>query len=116
MEEAHRLRAETTVALGRSLGRALADLLEPAKQAALNSAVGRRIRMELVWRRAYREIRTELASYSDRELQADLRLAPSQIVDIAAEGADERLADYIAADAGLRRAMRRPAALHRAHG
>ena len=116
IEDAHRLRAETIASLWRSLGQGLADLFRPAVQAALESGLGRRIRLELVWRRAYRQMRAELATYSDRELMADLRLARSEIDDIAAEGADERLVAYVAANPSLRRAWAERGAMRHAHG
>ena len=116
IEDAHRLRAETMASLWRSLGQGLADLFRPAVQAALETGPGRRVRLELEWRRAYRRMRAELATYSDRELMADLRLARSEIDGIAAEGADERLAAYVAANPSLRRAWAERGAMRHAHG
>jgi uncharacterized protein YjiS (DUF1127 family) len=115
-EEAYRLRAETSAAFWRSLGQGLVALFRPVKQAALDSGLGRRIRLELFWRRAYRRVRAELASYTDRELNSDLRLARSEIDDIAAEGADERVAAYVAANPNFRRAWSGRGSMHRAHG
>jgi uncharacterized protein YjiS (DUF1127 family) len=114
--EAHRLRAETMAAFWRSVSAGLADLVRPLTKEALASGLGRRIQLQMVWRRAYRQMRAELATYSDRELMTDLHLTRSEIDDIAAEGADERLGAYIAADPALRRADLGLRALHRAHG
>ena len=61
-------------------------------------------------------MRAELATYSDRELMADLRLARSEIDEIAAEGADERLAAYVAANPSLCRAWAERWAMRHAHG
>ena len=79
-------------------------------------ALGRWVRLELVWRRAYAQARTELMSYSDREMQADLLRSRSEIGEIAAEAADDRLAAFVAADPVLRRAVAGRMALRRAHG
>ena len=114
--EARRLRAETVAEFGRWLSQRLADAFRPARQAALESALGRWVRLELVWRRAYAQARTELMSYSDREMQADLLRSRSEIDEIAAEAADDRLAAYVAADPSLRRAVAGGMALRRAHG
>lgn len=64
---------------------------------------GRRLNLELVWRRAYRRVRAELATYSPQELMADLRLNRSDIDSIAAEGADEQVARFVAAHPAYRR-------------
>jgi uncharacterized protein YjiS (DUF1127 family) len=115
VEEARRLRAETMAAFWRGIGQGVAELLQPITRAAADSALGRRVRLQLVWRRAYRQMRAELATYSDRELMTDLRLTRAEIDDVAAEGADERLSAHIAADPALRRAAFGLRALHRAH-
>ena len=115
-EEARRLRAATMTAIWRSLVAGAADLVRPATVAARESALGRWLRLELVWRRSFRQLRTELGSYSERELMSDLRLTRAEIDEVAAEGADERLQAYIAADPALRRAAFGLRALHRAHG
>lgn len=115
-EEARRLRAETMAAIWRSLATGAADVVRPAAVAARDSALGRWLRLELVWRRAYRQLRTELGSYSERELMSDLRLTRAEIDEVAADGADERLHAYIAADPALRRSSLGLRALHRAHG
>ena len=86
--------------LWRSLGQGLADLFRPAMQAALETGPGRRVRLELEWRRAY------------REGFADLGLGGLG----AAEGADERLAAYVAANPSLRRAWAERGAMRHAHG
>lgn len=65
--------------------------------------LGRRLNLELVWRRAYRRVRAELSTYSDQELMADLRLNRSDIDTIAAEGADEQVARFVAAHPAYRR-------------
>lgn len=116
VEEARRLRAETMAAIWRSVATGAADLVRPALLAARDSAPGRWLRLELVWRRAYRRLRSELGSYSERELMSDLRLTRAEIDEVAAEGADERLHAYVAADPALRRSAFGLRALHRAHG
>ena len=64
-------------------------MVRPARKAALESALGRRLRLELVWRQAYAQ-------------------------EIAAEAADDRLAAHVAADPSLRRALTGRTALRRA--
>ena len=116
MAEAQRLRGETLAAGWRWLGRKIVDLARPAKQALLDSPLGRRARVELVWRRAYRQTRTELESYSDREFEADLRRSRSDIGEIAAEAADELVAAYIAAEPSLRGTVPASPSRRHAHG
>lgn len=116
VREAHRLRAAAMAGLMRSLGQGIADLVRPVAQVGLASALGRRVRLELVWRRAHRRMRAELATYSDRELMTDLRLTRSEIDGVAAEGADERVAAFIADNPGFRQARAGRGALREAHG
>ena len=115
-EEARRLRAETLTAIWRAVATGASELVRPAVLAARESGVGRWLRLELVWRRAYRQLRTELGSYSERELMSDLRLTRAEIDEVAAEGADERVHAYLAADPALRRSAFGLRALHRAPG
>lgn len=103
-QEALRLRAEALDGVARQVGRSMAALVRPVTEAIRSSELGRRIQLDLVWQRAYRQVRGELATYSDRELMTDLRLARSEIGEIAAEGADERVAGFVAANPGFRRA------------
>ena len=115
-QEALRLRAETLDGIARQIGRSMAAMVRPVAEGIRSSELGRRIQLELVWRRAYRQVRAELATYSDRELLTDLRLARSEIGEIAAEGADERVADYVAANPGFRRAWAGRGTLRHVHG
>ena len=78
--------------------------------------LGRRVNLELVWRRAYRRVRAELATYSNQELMADLRMNRSDIDSIAAEGADEQVARFVAAHPAYRRVGHGWASLGRVAG
>ncbi|MFL5335524.1 MAG: hypothetical protein ACJ8H8_20645 [Geminicoccaceae bacterium] len=82
----------------------LAALVAQLWQAAAESDLGRGVHLRRFWRRAFRQVRAELRSYSPRELMADLRLSPAEIDDIAAEGADQRVAAFVAANPAFRRA------------
>ncbi len=55
----------------------------------------KRLNLGLVWQREFRKMRGELASYSARGLEADLRLNHSDIPGVAAEAADERVAAFV---------------------
>ena len=72
------------------------------------TAAGRALVLDLVWRRAYGRVRAELASYSDRELMADLRLSRGDVHGIAVEGADAAVAAFIAGHPAYRAAAARP--------
>ncbi len=80
-----------------------ASIAELARQALEATELGRRLNLELVWWRAYRRVRAELSAYSDQELMADLRLTRSDIDGIAAEGAEEQVAAFVAAHPAYRR-------------
>ena len=62
--------------------------------------------LELAWLRhgEYRKARAELDSYSERQLNTDLRLNRSDIPDIAAEEADARVAEFVRANPEYRQA------------
>jgi uncharacterized protein YjiS (DUF1127 family) len=70
--------------------------------------------LELAWLRhgEYRKARAELDSYTERQLNSDLRLNRSDIPDIAAEAADARVADFVCANPEYRDAW----ASRRVHG
>lgn len=70
--------------------------------------------LELAWLRhgEYRKARAELDSYSERQLNSDLRLNRSDIPDIAAEAADARVAEFVRANPQYRDAW----ASRRVHG
>ena len=70
---------------------------------AAATGLGRWLTLELVWWRAYRRIHGELATYSDRELMADLRLSRSDIDGIAVEGADAAQVEFVRAHPAYRR-------------
>jgi uncharacterized protein YjiS (DUF1127 family) len=57
----------------------------------------RRMELARIRRREFLRLRTQLDSYSDRELMADLRLTRSEIEDVAADGA-QRLVDTVVRD------------------
>ena len=57
----------------------------------------KRVELALIRRREYRRLRAELESYSERELSADLRLSRSDIPEVAAEAADQRVAAFVRA-------------------
>lgn len=66
----------------------------------LAAAVGatdlaRRLELTDVRRRAYRRVRAELATYTDRELLSDLRISGAQIDELAAEEADLQVEAYV---------------------
>ncbi len=64
----------------------------------------KRLQLAVAWRREFHRVRAELATYSERELAADLRLNLSDIPSIAAEAADERVAAFVRAHPGYRHA------------
>lgn len=103
MTAARHLRAEATRAFARLVGRHIADLGRAGAALVADTDFGRWVHLRLLWRRAYRQVRAELQSYSDRELKADLRLARSEIDDVAAEGADQRVGEFIASHPTYRR-------------
>jgi uncharacterized protein YjiS (DUF1127 family) len=82
----------------------LAAIAADLWRAAAASDLGRSIQLRLLWRRAFRQVRAELRSYSPRELMTDLRLSPAEIDDTAAVSADERVAAFVAANPAFRRA------------
>lgn len=55
----------------------------------------KRIKLHLLWRREAARIRNELAAYTEREMRQDLGLNPSDIPDVAAQGADAFVASYV---------------------
>lgn len=81
----------------------MANVAQGIVAAIEGTDLGRRLNLELVWRRAYRRVRAELETYSDQELMADLRLNRSDIDGIAAEGAHEQVAGFVAAHPAYRR-------------
>jgi len=50
-----------------------------------------RIKNILAWRREYQRVYAELASHTEREMNADLGLNRSDIAQLAADGANQRL-------------------------
>ena len=52
----------------------------------------RRLELASIWRREFHRVRSELACYSERQLNADLRMSRSDIPYIAMEAANERVA------------------------
>jgi len=70
--------------------------------------------LELAWLRhgEYRKARAELDSYTERQLNSDLRLNRSDIPDIAAEAAEARVAEFVRANPEYRDAW----ASRRVHG
>lgn len=63
------------------------------------------LQLALIWRREHHRVRAELASYSDRELSADLRLHRSDIPGIAGEAADAKVAAFVRSHPDYRGAM-----------
>jgi uncharacterized protein YjiS (DUF1127 family) len=53
------------------------------------------LKLAVLWRREFNRVRSELSSYSERELSADLRLNRSDIPAIAAEAADEGVTAFV---------------------
>jgi uncharacterized protein YjiS (DUF1127 family) len=92
LADARRLHAETMAGFGRAVGHKLAELARRATTAVADTGIGRSVAQKRAWRAAYRDMYAQLNSYSDRELLADLRLSRSEIHDIAAEAADDRVA------------------------
>jgi uncharacterized protein YjiS (DUF1127 family) len=99
-----------------SLSNWVAELVRGTQEAIERTDFGRRLNLELVWRRAYRRVRAELAAYSDRELMADLRLNRSDIDRVAVEAADEQVARFVTAHPAYRRAGRGSTSLGRVAG
>ena len=64
----------------------------------------RSIELALLRQREYRKARAELETYSERELNSDLRLNRSDVPEIAAEAADERVAAFVQAHPEYRHA------------
>ncbi|MGD9508402.1 MAG: DUF1127 domain-containing protein [Geminicoccaceae bacterium] len=87
-----------------SLNSRITHLVRSVEGAIERTDFGRRLNLEFVWRCAYGRVRAELATYSDRELMADLRLNRSDIDRVAAEGADEQVARFVTAHPAYRRA------------
>jgi uncharacterized protein YjiS (DUF1127 family) len=99
-----------------SMGSRAAQVARQVGAAIEGTDLGRRVNLELVWRRAYRRVRAELATYSNQELMADLRMNRSDIDSIAAEGADEQVARFVAAHPAYRRVGHGWASLGRVAG
>ena len=55
------------------------------------------VELALLRHREYRKVRAELETYSERELNADLRLNRSGIPELATEAGDERVAALVRA-------------------
>jgi uncharacterized protein YjiS (DUF1127 family) len=66
----------------------------------------RSIELALLRRSEYRKARAELETYSERELNSDLRLNRSDIPTLAAEAAERRMAAFVRSHPAYRRAMR----------
>ena len=69
----------------------------------------RSIELALLRQREYRKARAELETYSERELNSDLRLNRSDIPALAAEAAEQRVAAFGRSHPTYRRAPARPA-------
>lgn len=111
VEEARALR------LGRpTLASRIGSFVGQLRAGIESTAAGRALALELLWRRAYRRVHAELGSYSDRELMADLRLSRGDVHDIAVEGADEAVAEFVASHPVYRRAAAGRLGLGRAMG
>ena len=99
IKEGRRLRNEEIDKLLRSAGRGLARLAhalaEPVVAAARATGIPARVELALVRRREFVKVRAELRTYAGRELMADLRLAPSEIPEVAAEAADLRAYAFV---------------------
>lgn len=63
------------------------------------------LKLASIWRREYRRVLAEFASYSDRELSADLRLHLSDTPGIAAEAADQHVAAFVRDNPAYRDAL-----------
>jgi uncharacterized protein YjiS (DUF1127 family) len=60
-----------------------------------------RLKIRLAWQREYRRIYTELDSYTQREMKADLGLSRSDIPKIAAMAADQHIDRFVRPQAAL---------------
>ena len=65
-----------------------------------------RIELARLWRREYRRVRGELETHTQRELSTDLGLNRSDIPDIAAEAADQKVAAFVRSHPGYDRRPR----------
>jgi uncharacterized protein YjiS (DUF1127 family) len=108
MAEAHRARDEAVADLlrraWRGVHQTVGALVGPLAQRIVASETFRRLDLARLRRREFLQLRRQLASYSDRELMADLRLVRSEIDDVAADGA-QRLVDSIARNGRQRRSV-----------
>ena len=108
MAEAHRARDEAVADLlrraWRGVHQTVGALVGPVAQRIVASETFRRLELARLRRREFLQLRRQLASYSDRELMADLRLVRSEIDDVAADGA-QRLVDSIARNGRQRQSV-----------
>lgn len=105
--DAHRARDEAVANLLRKAGGSIAAMVRgvvaPVASRIAASEPYRQFQLSRMRRREYQRLRTQLESYSDRELMADLRLVRSEIDEVAAEGA-QRLVETVARDRRFRQA------------
>jgi hypothetical protein len=66
----------------------------------------KRLELALMWYREFRKVRAELETYSERELNSDLRLNRSDIPTLAAEAAERRVAAFVRSHPAYHRARR----------
>jgi uncharacterized protein YjiS (DUF1127 family) len=99
MAAAHRARDAAVANLlskaGSSIAAVFRSLAHPVMERAAASELYQRWELARIRRQEFSRLRTQLDSYSDRELMADLRLTRSEIEDVAAEGA-QQLVDSVA--------------------
>ncbi len=84
IEDARLMRAQAQAKLLRSVGRGIARLGRPLASAIGGLGLAGRLTQALQQRCAFLKTRTELETYSARELAADLRLNRSDIPELAA--------------------------------
>ncbi len=97
--EGKRLRSAEIDKLSHSMGRGMvrlgSALAQPVTAAIRATGLPQRIALARLWRREFRKARTELESYSERELESDLRINLSDIPEIAAEAAEQSVAAFV---------------------
>ncbi len=81
--------------MGRGMVRLGSALALPITVAIGATGLPQRIALALLWRREFRKARAELETYSERELESDLRINRSDIPEIAAEAADQSVAAIV---------------------
>ena len=107
-EKGRRLRDAEIDKLCHSMGRGMvrlgSALALPITVAIGATGLPQRIALARLWRREFRKARAELESYSERELESDLRINRSNIPEIAAEAAEQSVGAFLRSHPEYRKA------------